>query len=332
MGPMRYRTFGDSDVTASEIGFGLWTVSTGWWGDVSDDRAVGLIRSAFDAGITLFDSADAYGEGRADRLLAAALKDHRDEITIATKFGYDIHAPHDRTGHRERPHNWEPQSVRRNLEETLKRLETDRLDVYQLHNPRMDAVDRDDLWALLDDLVAEGKIRIYGPAMGPAIGWREEGLAAIERRRGIRAFHHIFNLLEQSPGAEFNQACRERGVGVMVRVPHSSGLLEGKYDENTRFDANDHRSHRTRQWLTEGLEKLRKLEFLVTERRTIGQAALKWVLSEPAVTCVLPNIYDDEQLAEFAAASALPDLTEEELAAVAELYERNFDLEATPTA
>jgi aryl-alcohol dehydrogenase-like predicted oxidoreductase len=329
---MRYRTFGDSDVTASEIGFGLWTVSTGWWGDVSDDAAVDLIRNAFDAGITLFDSADAYAEGRADRLLAKALAAHRDEITIATKFGYDIFVEHDRTGHRERPHNWDPPFLRRNLEETLTRLETDRIDVYQLHNPRMDAVQRDDVWALLDDLVTEGKIRVYGVAMGPAIGWRDEGLAAIERRDRMRVFHHIFNLLEQRPGADFNELCRERGIGVMVRVPHSSGLLEGKYDENTTFDENDHRSHRKREWLTEGLAKLRKLEFLVNPGRTIGQAALKWVLSEPAVTSVLPNIYDERQLAEFASASDLPDLTEEELAAVAELYERNFDLEATPTA
>lgn len=329
---MRYRTYGDSDVTASEIGFGLWTVSTGWWGDVSDDRAVELIRAAFDAGITLFDSADAYAAGRADHLLAKALKDHRDEITIATKFGYDINAPHDTTGHTERPHNWEPGFLRRNLEETLKRLETDRIDVYQLHNPRMDAVVRDDLWALLDELVAEGKIRIYGPAMGPAIGHQEDGLEALQTRPGIRVFHHIFNVLEQSPGAEFNELAREKGVGVMVRVPHSSGLLEGKYDENTTFDGNDHRSHRKREWLTEGLAKLRQLDFLVTPDRTIGQAALKWVLAEPAVTSVLPNIYDDAQLAEFAAASDQADLTQEELAAIAELYERNFDLEATPTA
>ncbi len=329
---MRYRTFGDSDVTASEIGFGLWTVSTGWWGEVSDDRAVELIRAAFDAGITLFDSADAYAEGRADRLLAKALGSKRDEITLATKFGYDINVDHDRTGHRERPHNWDPAFLRRNLEDTLSRLETDRVDVYQLHNPRMDAVERDDVWALLEDLVAEGKIRIYGPAMGPAIGWRDEGLAAFERRPGIRVFHQIFNLLEQDPGRDFNQAAREGGVGVMVRVPHSSGLLEGKYDESTTFDENDHRSHRKREWLTEGLRKLRKIEFLVTPERTIGQAALKWVLSEPAITTVLPNIYDEAQLAEFAGASEAPDLSEEELAAIAELYERNFDLEATPTA
>lgn len=329
---MRYRTFGDTEVTASEIGFGLWTVSTGWWGEVDDDRAVALIRHAFDLGITLFDSADAYGEGRADRLLARALGDRRDEITIATKFGYDIDAPVDRTGHRERPHDWEPASVRRNLDRTLARLETDRVDVYQLHNPRMDAVERDDLWALLEDLVAEGKVRIYGPAMGPAIGWHDEGVACIERRPGIRAFHHIFNLLEQDPGRELNAMCRERGIGVMVRVPHSSGLLEGKYDETTTFDEKDHRSHRKREWLTEGLKKLEKLRFLHEGLdRTIGQAALKWVLAEPAVATVLPNIYDEAQLEEFAGAGDLPDLTEEELTKVAFLYERDFDLEAAPT-
>ena len=118
----------------------------------------------------------------------------------------------------------------------------------------------------------------------------------------------------------------------MVRVPHSSGLLEGKYDENTTFDENDHRSHRKREWLTEGLAKLRKLEFLVTPERTIGQAALQWVLAEPAVTTVLPNIYDEAQLAEFAAASEAARPDRGGAGRRAELYGRNFDLEATPTA
>ena len=137
---MRTRTFGSSGIPASEVGFGLWTVSTGWWGEHSDESAIALLREAHDLGITFFDTADTYGEGRGETLLAQALGDVRDDITIATKFGYDIYSPWERKGHVERPHDWSPEYVRYALEQSLARLGTDRIDVYQLHNPRMDAI------------------------------------------------------------------------------------------------------------------------------------------------------------------------------------------------
>jgi aryl-alcohol dehydrogenase-like predicted oxidoreductase len=138
----------------------------------------------------------------------------------------------------------------------------------------------------------------------------------------------IHNLLEQDPGREFIDEARKRDVGVMVRVPHSSGLLEGKYTKDTTFDANDHRSHRKREWLDNGLKKLDKLTFLTEGRdRTIGQVALAWLLADPLIVTVLPNIYDDAQLAEFVDATEKPGLTGEELARVAELYDNGFFLE-----
>jgi aryl-alcohol dehydrogenase-like predicted oxidoreductase len=322
---MREREFGTTGIRASEVGFGLWTISTGWWGDHSDESAVALLREAFDLGITFYDTADTYGEGRGERLLARALGSVRDEITIATKFGYDIYSPWERKGHVERPHDWSPEFVRYALDQSLLRLGTDTIDIYQLHNPRMDAIRDDELFAVLDEARDAGKIRGYGVALGPAIGWRDEGLWAFERRP-LASGQIIHNVLEQDPGRELIAAGRAHGVGLMIRVPHSSGMLEGKYTRDTVFAENDHRRHRPREWLLEGLQKVERLAFL-TQGRTLGQAAIKWLLAEPAVTTVLPNIYGSEQLREFAGAADVPDLSEEELARVADLYEHGFYLE-----
>ena len=324
---MRYRPLGDSGIQLSEVGFGAWTVSTGWWGTYSDDEAIALMRAAYDRGITYFDVADTYGNGRSEELIGRAFEGMRDRIVVGTKFGYDFYTnAGDRSGHAELPQDWSPQFVRKALEESLRRLRSDHVDLYQMHNPKMDAVVKDELWGTLEDLKREGKIRVFGPALGPAIGWRDEGVKAL-RQRDPGLLHIIHNMLEQDPGREMTAICRERGIGVLVRVPHSSGLLEGKYTLETTFDANDHRSHRKREWLVEGLQKLDLLQFLVRDDRTIGQAALRWLLADPAVATTLPNIYNVEQLDEFTGASNSPDLNEDEMARVADLYERNFDLQ-----
>jgi aryl-alcohol dehydrogenase-like predicted oxidoreductase len=326
---MKTREFGSSGITASEVGFGLWTISTGWWGEHSDESATALLREAYDLGITLYDTADTYGEGRGETLLQKALGDVRDDITIATKFGYDIYSPWERKGHVERPHDWSPEYVRYALEQSLARLGTDRIDVYQLHNPRMDAIRSDEVFAVLDEAVKAGKIRSYGVALGPAIGWRDEGLEAF-RTRNLASAQIIHNLLEQDPGRDLIEAARETAIGLMIRVPHSSGMLEGHYTRDTVFAENDHRRHRPKEWLTEGLRKIETLGFL-TEGRTLGQAAIQWLLAEPVVTTVLPNIYNSEQLREFAAAPETPELTISELEHVAELYASDFAAEPAAT-
>jgi aryl-alcohol dehydrogenase-like predicted oxidoreductase len=326
---MKTREFGSSGITASEVGFGLWTISTGWWGEHSDESAIALLREAYELGITLYDTADTYGEGRGETLLQKALGDVRDDITIATKFGYDIYSPWERKGHVERPHDWSPEYVGYALEQSLHRLGTDRIDVYQLHNPRMDAIRSDEVFAVLDEAVAAGKIRSYGVALGPAIGWREEGLEAL-RTRNLAAAQIIHNLLEQDPGRELIEAARVASTGLMIRVPHSSGMLEGHYTRDTVFAENDHRRHRPKEWLTEGLRKVETLGFL-TEGRTLGQAAIQWLLAEPVVTTVLPNIYNAEQLREFAAAPETPELSTAELEHVAELYASDFAAEPAAT-
>jgi aryl-alcohol dehydrogenase-like predicted oxidoreductase len=324
---MRYRTFPGTDITASEIGFGAWTVSAGWWGDYTDEQATGLIRKALDLGVTFFDTAPTYGEERrGETIVAKALGTHRDEVVYSTKFGYDTEIEWNPEGHQERPHNLDPAAVRRSVETSLRRLETDHIDLIQLHNPRLEHLQQDKVWALMEELKREGKIRAYGIALGPAIGWRDEGVWALENR-DLDALFIIHNLLEQDPGREFIDLARKREVGVMVRVPHSSGLLEGKYTKDTTFDANDHRSHRKREWLDTGLRKLDKLGFLTEDRGiTIGQAALRWLLAAPLVVTVLPNIYEEAQLVEFVEAAEKPDLTAEDMARVAELYDNGFYL------
>jgi aryl-alcohol dehydrogenase-like predicted oxidoreductase len=251
----------------------------------------------------------------------------REEIQLSTKFGYVLDS--ERQGHAEgeRPHDWSPGHVRESLDASLGRLGTDYVDLLQLHNPRMDAILDDELFDELEQLRAEGSIRHYGVALGPAIGWRDEGIEAIERR-GITSLQTVYNLLEQEPGRDFLAAAEEKGVGVMARVPTSSGLLEGKYTLDTTFPEHDHRSHRPREWLVEGLQKVERLQFLREEHDvTLAQAALKFILSQDAIACVLPTITNEADLEEWAAASDKPDLSDDDLARIDELYERNFDVE-----
>jgi aryl-alcohol dehydrogenase-like predicted oxidoreductase len=323
---MKYRTLGGTDIAVSEVGFGVWTVSTGWWGEVDDARSVRLLRQAYEQGINYFDTADTYGSGKGETILADAFGHMRENVVISTKIGYDFYNHTARRGQQERPQNWSESFLRFALEQSLKRLGTDYVDFLQLHNTKMDAVENGDLFALMEAFKEEGKIRAYGVALGPKIGWLEEGVKVMRERR-IDGLQMIYNLLEQDPGRDLIRAAGETGTSLVVRVPHSSGMLEGKYDENTTFAHNDHRRHRPKEWLTTGLKKVEQLNFLTESgERTLGQAALKFVLASPEVASTLPNIYGEEQIEEFAATSETPDLTEEELFRVAELYEGNFGL------
>jgi aryl-alcohol dehydrogenase-like predicted oxidoreductase len=331
---MKCRTYPNSNVTVSEVGFGLWTTSTGWWGEKSDDDAVAMLRAAADLGVTFFDAADTYGNGRSEEQLAKAFRNRRDRVVYATKFGYDFsNASQARRGQSELPQDFSPSFVRAALEASLRRLQTDYIDIYQMHNARMAQVDDDGLWELLESLRSEGKIRTYGVALGPAIGWLYEGVEAV-RRRNVSSLQIIWNILEQYPGNEQILAAYDRNAdtGYMIRVPHSSGMLEGRYTPETTFPKNDHRRHRPREWLVNGIRKVEQLRFLERPDRTLGQAAIAWLLAEPKVMTVLPNIYDIEQLEEFAAASETPALTSEELARIDALYKANFGIEEPPMA
>src|ERR687893_135822 len=324
---MRYRTLGSTDIRVSEVGFGVWTVSTGWWGEVDDEVSVRLLRRAFEKGINYFDTADTYGAGLGETLLADAFGGMRDRVVISTKIGYDFYNHTARRGQQERPQDWSEAFVRFALERSLKRLDTDYIDFLQLHNTKMDAIEDDGLFALMEEFQSEGKIRAYGIALGPKIGWLEEGVRAM-RERKVEGVQMIYNLLEQDPGRGLIETARQTGTSLIVRVPHSSGMLEGHYDENTTFAKNDHRRHRPKEWLTTGLKKVDQLSFLTQSGdRTLDQAALKFILATPRVVSTLPNIYGEEQLEEFAAAPDTPDLTPDELSRIAELYDTDFGLE-----
>jgi aryl-alcohol dehydrogenase-like predicted oxidoreductase len=296
---------------------------------------VALLRSAHDDhGITFFDAADSYGNGRSERQLAEAFRGRRDEVVYGTKIGYDIYdeaAQHSRRGQRELPQNFSADYMRLAVDRCLERLETDHIDVLQLHNIKMDHVRDPRIWQTLRDLKAEGKIRVWGAAFGPAIGWLYEAVELCERESDINTIQMIWNILEQHPGTAMIEAAREHAPDCVfnVRVTHASGMLEGNYTESTTFAENDHRRHRPRSWLVNGLKKIRTLDFLTTQM-TLGQAALKWLLAEPRVVTTLPNIYDETQLAEFAAASDKIDLDEQQLERVARLADINFGVEEEP--
>ena len=327
---MRFRTYKNTDLKVSEVGFGLWTVSTGWWGTFTDDQAVALMHKAFDLGITLFDAADTYGNGRSEELIAKAFPKQRDEIVVATKVGYDFvtHGESRGRGQREIPQDFSPEAITRATDSALQRLKTDRIDLLQLHNIRMEQISDDALWKALEKLQEAGKVRYYGIALGPAIGWLYEGVNAI-REREITSVQHIYNILEQHPGRAMQDAANDANKDTMflIRVTHSSGMLEGKYTAETTFPPGDHRSHRPRSWLLNGVKKVEKLRFLENADRTLGQAALQWLLADERVASTLPNIYNEEQLIEFAKAPETAALTREELAKVDELYADNFGLE-----
>jgi len=325
---VRTRRFGDTDLEASEIGFGTWALGSTWWGDVSESDGERLLNRALDLGITFFETGDAYGQGANEELVGRVLAPHRDEIQLSTKFGYVLDSGRREHSEGERPQRWDGPFVRDALEASLRRLGTDRVDLYQLHNPRMDAIDADGCFEILEDLRSEGKIREYGVALGPAIGWREEGLRAIATR-GIASVQTVYNLLEQDPGRDFMAAAAEHGVGVMARVPTSSGLLDDNLTPDTSFGPGDHRRHRPREWLVEGLEKIDRIRFLCDPDtgRTMPQAALRFILAQPQMTVVIPTITNENELREYVGAADVPDLTDEELARVDELYARNFDVQ-----
>jgi aryl-alcohol dehydrogenase-like predicted oxidoreductase len=218
--------------------------------------------------------------------------------------------------------------VRKQLDDSLRRLGTDRIDLYQLHNTRIEPILDDDLWAELEQLRAQGKIVELGVALGPAIGWVEEGRRAI-RERSIVSLQTVFNILEQEPGLTFanEDNVREGKVGLISRVPHASDALSGKVTPDTVFPKDDHRAHRNRDNMLDNFEKAETLRFLWDGTgRTIGQAAIAGILANPAFTTVLPTCTTPEEVREYAAASELP-LAADEKGRLDELWSRNFDHE-----
>jgi aryl-alcohol dehydrogenase-like predicted oxidoreductase len=320
---VRYRRFGRSDLEVSEVGFGVWTLASDWWGVVEDKQ--GLLHAALDAGMNFIDTAPVYGEaGVGEELLADVLKAQRDDIVLTTKCGYDIDAARKYPGQSERPHDWEPASVRLQLEASLRRLGTDHIDLYQLHNTRIEPIRSDALWEELEKFKAEGKVRELGVALGPAIGWVDEGLEALQR--DIVSLQTVFNVLEQEPGRTFaaDPAVADGRVGLISRVPHASDTLSGRITRETEFPPGDHRAHRNRDNMLDNFDKADTLTFLWEGTgRTVGQAAIAGILANPAFVTVLPTCVDVDDVHEYAAASDVP-LTADEKTHLDQLWDDNF--------
>ena len=324
---MRYRRFGTSELEVSEVGFGTWTIASDWWGHIEDKQ--GLLHAALDAGINFIDTAPVYGDdGIGETLLADVLKAGREDFVLTTKCGYDNDAARMFPGQSERPQDWHPSSIRLQLEGSLRRLGTDYVDLYQLHNARIEPVLDDALWEVLAQLRHEGKVREVGVALGPAIGWIEEGLESI-RRRDIASLQTVFNIIEQEPGLTFAAEIRAQGkeIGLIARVPHASDTLSGKVTRDTVFPPEDHRSHRNRDNMLDNFDKADALAFLWEGTgRTRGQAAIAGILANPAFTTVLPTCVTVDEVREYAAASDLP-LTADELERLDALWRDNFGVQ-----
>jgi aryl-alcohol dehydrogenase-like predicted oxidoreductase len=323
---MKYRKLGRSGIKVSEIGFGAWTIGLDWWGKkIDDDEAIRMLKRAYDLGINFYETADMYGNGKSEKIVSQAFKDMRDEVVYSTKWGYDMYDAI-QIGHNELPQKHNPEFLKYALQQSLNRLQTDYIDVYSLHNPKMDAIKNDSLFISLDRLVQSTKIKSHGVALGPAIGWKDEGLLAIEKRN-ITCLQTVYNLLEQDPGRAFLNAVRKNNddVGIMVRVPDASGVLTGKVNEKTAFDKNDHRSNRKKEWIIEAMQKVEKMKPIANARGwSISQLAIKFILSQKEISIVLPTVIDVEEIESFAEMADGKYLSENEMAEITDLYNNNF--------
>ena len=306
---MKYRRLGRSGIRVSEIGFGAWTIALDWWGRrIDEEEAVRMLRRAYDVGITLYETADMYGKGKSERLIGKALGGVRDDIVISTKYGYDYSGV-EQVGHTELPQRFDPRFTQRALEMSLERLGTDRLDVYGLHNPKMRHIRDEESFGFLNGLIREGRVGALQVALGPAIGWLDEGLEAMSRD-GVTAVQTVYNILEQTPGNALMERAAERDVSVLVRVPDASGILTGKITADTKIPKNDHRRDRKAEWRAEALKKVEQLR-PIAERNglSMSELAIKFILSQKVVGSVIPTVVDTHEIESFAQMSddrALP--------------------------
>lgn len=296
---MKCRRLGKSGIKVSEIGFGAWTLGLDWWGKkIEDDEAKRLLKKAYDLGINYFETGDIYGRGKSEQLIGQVFSGMRDEVVISTKYGYDIYS-NEQIGHKELPQKFTPEFTEFALEKSLERLQTNYLDVYGLHNPKIHTIRDKKIFDYLDTKVKEGIIMCYQIALGPAIGWTQEGLEAMERT-DTSAVQTVYNILEQNPGNILIQQGQKHNVGILVRVPDASGILTGKVTAETKISEKDHRSVRSGDWVKQSLQKVDQLEPIAKRYGwNITQLAIKFILSHNAVSAVLPTVVSEEEIVMF---------------------------------
>ncbi|SEQ64269.1 Predicted oxidoreductase [Faunimonas pinastri] len=320
---MHLRQFGRTPWTVSEIGFGAWAIG-GSWGDVEQDQAERALHAALDAGMTFIDTADVYGDGRSETIIAKVLKERRgDRPVVATKAGRRLD-PHVAEG-------YNAENLTAFVERSLRNLQVDALDLVQLHCPPTEVYYRPEVFEALDRMVEAGKLRFYGVSVEKA----EEALKAIEYPN-VASVQIIYNIFRQRPAELFFREAKARDIAVIVRVPLASGLLTGKMKRDTQFAADDHRNF-NRQGeafdvgetfagvpYEQGLGTVDALRALVPEGMTMAQFALKWILANDAVTVAIPGAKSPEQAEANAAASDMPPLDGTTLRAIGDLYEQDI--------
>ena len=318
---MRSRSFGLSGGQVAEIGFGAWAIGDAW-GQVDDTQSIAALHAALDAGVDFIDTADVYGDGHSERLIARALKERGGERPlVATKVGRRL-AQQTVSG-------YSAENLQAFVDRSRRNLEMDCLDLVQLHCPPTDAYYRPDLFELMERMVERGTLRRYGVSVERV----EEALKAIEYP-GVASVQIIFNMFRLRPAELFLQQARQRGVAVIARVPLASGLLSGKFARDTRFEANDHRQFNRHGEAFDvgetfsgvpyevGLEAVEGLRLLVPEGATLAQLALRWILMHEAVTVIIPGARNPRQALDNIAASTLAPLAESTMAEVRDIYDR----------
>jgi aryl-alcohol dehydrogenase-like predicted oxidoreductase len=317
---VEHRRLGKTGFEVSAIGVGTWAMGSAW-GDTDDAMSMAALHAAVDAGVNLFDTADVYGDGRSERLLARLLQERKGErLFVLTKMGRKVE---------QRVANYHPEAFRGWIAQSLENLGLDRLDLIQLHCPPTDVYYHPELFAALDELVDAGLVRHYGVSVERV----EEALKALEYP-GLASVQIIFNMLRQRPADTFLAKAAERDVGVIVRVPLASGLLSGKLTRSTVFADTDHRSFNRHGEAFDvgetfagvdyetGLEVVEQLRPLLPGGATMAQFALRWVLMHPAVSTAIPGARSPEQARSNAAAADLPPLPDTVMERIRELYDR----------
>jgi len=318
---MNYRTLGRTGWEVSEISFGAWAIG-GAWGTVDDDVSLAALRKALDAGVNFIDTADVYGDGRSEKLIGQVLRERRGErIYVATKAGRRL-SPHVADGYNRG-------NLTAFVERSLRNLGVDTLDLVQLHCPPIEVYYRPEVFGVMDDLVAQGKLRHYGVSVEKV----EEALKAIEFPN-VKTVQLIFNMFRHRPSELFFPQAKERRVGILTRVPLASGMLTGKMRASTSFEEDDHRNYNRHGEAFDvgetfsgvpydvGLATVEELRVLLPEGVSMAQLALRWILMFDAVTCAIPGAKTPAQAAGNAAASDLPPLDDGTMAAVRDLYDR----------
>jgi aryl-alcohol dehydrogenase-like predicted oxidoreductase len=326
---MLRRTFGDTNLEVSAISLGCWIFGVDWWGHYTDERAIEICSFSYDNGVTFFDNGDAYGNGRAETLLGKWLKESgvaRDKIQIGGKFGYDFYSDPGQPGsHKERKQDFSPQFLRKAYEESLKRMGIDYIDLYMAHNIKLPQF-RDDMFAELEKMKDEGKIKVWGVSLGPAIGWREEGFKAM-LEHNAKAVQTVFNLFEQHPGREFCETAVATRAGVLARVHDNSSILKDVVKVDTTLGKDDHRKFRDQNWKIFGLKKLELVRHYASDHgMNVHQLACKWLLQQGGMTSITGTFLNEQEIKDACDATAKPDLSQQELTQLAQDYARDWNL------